>query len=301
VKRLSAALTQKKSYYRSLCELVDEMARLENITVDILVEGNPQPIFEDPNPEDNNKEKGNNFYVEVVDDARFTVQVSLNPDFEFYHADGVRIYLGLHGREAWAHYLRRNSLEVLHSKTITTHPNYNATTRQWQDEAFSFGKLRILESTHLEEAPNTLQRLGQISVEIKRVTRHLRSKPKPVKALDEKTVTQVSEKLLKGKAIENAIRPISTGFREAPIRTYKYQLLAGDKGIPVKFNILYRSRKALQSLGCIPQTPSPEPEVVPIDEVRALRAEVALLKRHLGIKSGESRLWIRSSAVNGEC
>jgi hypothetical protein len=258
---------------------VDEMARLENITVDILVEGNPQPIFEDPNPEDNNKEKGNNFYVEVVDDARFTVQVSLNPDFEFYHADGVRIYLSLDGREAWAHYLRRNSLEVLHSKTITTHPNYNATTRQWQDEAFSFGKLRIckqweflandmltrlyaVESTHLEEAPNTLQRLGQISVEIKRVTRHLRSKPKPVKALDEKTVTQVSEKLLKGKAIENAIRsglqhilschatercarPISTGFREAPIRTYKYQLLAGDKGIPVKFNILYRSRSKL--------------------------------------------------------
>jgi hypothetical protein len=63
-----------------------------------------------------------------------------------------------------------------------------------------------VETTDMEEAPSTLQSLGQISVEVTRVTSHLMSEPDSVEALEEKAVTQISEKLLKGKAIENAIK-----------------------------------------------------------------------------------------------
>jgi hypothetical protein len=199
------------------------MAKVGEIMVDILIDGKPQPVFEDPNPQDTNKDKGNNFYVEVVGDARFEVKVSFCPDFELFDADGVLVYPRLDGRSRWNHFLDRQYLQSHRSTTISKHPNYNATARQWQDEAISFRKLHLrkhrkhladnmltrlfaVETIDMEGAPNTLQRLGQISVEVKRVKQQLLSEPESVKELEEKTVTQVSEKLLKGKAIENAIK-----------------------------------------------------------------------------------------------
>jgi hypothetical protein len=199
------------------------MAQHEKVTVDILIDGKPQPIFEDPHPQDNNKGKGSYFYVEAVDDARFTVKVTLSSDFELFEADGATVWLSLDGRKGWGHHLSRTSLSYLRSATFWTQPNYNATARQWQDEAFSFGKLRLgkqrvfladnmlislyaVESTDTEDAPAGIQSLGQICVDVERVTRRLLSNPIPVKAEEEKAVTQVSEKLLKGKAIGSAIK-----------------------------------------------------------------------------------------------
>jgi len=277
------------------------MAQHEKVTVDILIDGKPQPIFEDPHPQDNNKGKGSYFYVEAVDDARFTVKVTLSSDFELFEADGATVWLSLDGRKGWGHHLSRTSLSYLRSATFWTQPNYNATARQWQDEAFSFGKLRLVESTDTEDAPAGIQSLGQICVDVERVTRRLLSNPIPVKAEEEKAVTQVSEKLLKGKAIGSAIKPISTGFSQAPVRTHESIPLAGSKGIPVKLNILYRSKKALQSLGCIPRTPSPEPELAPMEEVRALRARLALLERGLETKTEApgSVIDLTSAVANG--
>jgi hypothetical protein len=56
------------------------------------------------------------------------------------------------------------------------------------------------------EAPSRLLDLGKIYVGVKRVFSTPISKPIPVKGLEEKTVTEVTEKLLKGKAIETSIK-----------------------------------------------------------------------------------------------
>jgi hypothetical protein len=140
---LAAAFIHKGSSHRTLRKSADEMAEHNNITIDILIDGEPQPIFEDPNPQDNNKAKGNNFYVEVVDDARFTVQVTLGHNFDMFDVDGVLVYLGFDGKAGWTHYLKRQDLQTHRSKKFSTQPNYNAAAGQWQKEAFSFGKLHL--------------------------------------------------------------------------------------------------------------------------------------------------------------
>jgi hypothetical protein len=119
------------------------MAKCNDVTVDILVDGTSQPIFEDPDPEDNNKEKGDNFYVEAIEDTRFAVRITIDSGFGLFGADGVLIYLGLDGPAKWHRYLDKASLVRFRSTTFDSLPVWDLVSDTWENGAFTFAKLRL--------------------------------------------------------------------------------------------------------------------------------------------------------------
>ena len=113
------------------------------------------------------------------------------------------------------------------------------------------------------EKPDQFTKLGQIDVMITRSTMVLLAVPRPAwdKDGEEERVKEVSEKTLKGRAVENSVeyghrnprnRPhSSTDHRlitgatvpEQPLVTDDPHSIDGPMGEPIEFRFLYRSRR----------------------------------------------------------
>ncbi|KAL8828045.1 MAG: hypothetical protein Q9191_002816 [Dirinaria sp. TL-2023a] len=146
---------------------------------------------------------------------------------------------------------------------------------------------------------SSIASLGKIEVNVRRV---INMPPGPAIYLKSEQlhhISEVSEKMLKGKAITNTVECADPLPCSAPAYRHDYRHMSAPQGEPLVYTILYRSRRTLQMLGCIARTPSPESE--DIDEGRAavgnaarereiqdLRARLALLERNGRVKAEPS-------------
>ena len=161
--------------------------------------------------------------MEAIDGLPFTVKISFYSHFRLYDAHGVLVHLWLDGPAKCHHFLNNSRLELARSTTLKSLPVYDASTDQFENVTFAFGKLClydyktpqlnfsptglfVIESLYTDEAPARLLDLGNICVRVKRIIAVPLSQSVPAKGSEEKAVTEVIEKLLKGKAIENSIK-----------------------------------------------------------------------------------------------
>ncbi|MCJ1363319.1 hypothetical protein MMC16_002426 [Acarospora aff. strigata] len=132
---------------------------------------------------------------------------------------------------------------------------------QWKKALFSFGQVEIVEHDELPDDidPEKGMQLGTIKLTVYRA--HMKRRPVPVAYVKDAgfiPVDQTSEKILKGKAIENNIRYVDGHVIPQPSpHTHDYSAMKGWKGKPLIFTFHYRSHRALQILGCIPRPQSP--------------------------------------------
>jgi hypothetical protein len=84
----------------------------------------------------------------------------------------------------------------------------------------------VVESNDIAEPPSTFKHLGEIRVSLYRVYQTPLTIPKERPIVKTGTVTQVSEKLLKGQAIENSIRwdyPFNHKLKDIEMKPQDYR------------------------------------------------------------------------------
>lgn len=261
-------------------------------------------LHHDPDDDPSSDPRTRQRYIESKTGETFTVKVSVHKGFELSTMgldDAVHITIYYDGQaRGWYTDLTVATILLEWSKgkpaehTFSHVSNFCQVTQQWKQGATSFGALDTKETIDSQTSLSDVQNLGRIQVEVGRVHRIPRSTPIRATKASQKPVTEVTEKILKGKAIANTVRVIDElPGREPPPNEYKHRPIHGEHGLPLIFNIFYRSRHTLQMLGCIPRTPSPEPETAtptsPVtsreQKVRDLRAQLALLEGAGNVKA----------------
>ncbi|KAL8698139.1 MAG: hypothetical protein Q9201_006731 [Fulgogasparrea decipioides] len=186
-------------------------------------------------------------------------------NFHWAHCDAVRVfiqfdseprplYLDIDRKEAFGGRLNRRSV------TFSYRTMRDDATGQWLKAYYSFGELGVKEASDSKVSLLQITRLGQIRIWYQRIT-YGPEVDRPVSAYgDPGRISEVSEKMLKGQSIENTIKPTNVVKSTPPPLTCIRGLpLPGHLGQEAVIVVLYRSRKALQMLGCIPRSPSPAP------------------------------------------
>lgn len=279
------------------------MDHFQGITVEVISNGQALDFYEDPDAAEPEEICARHHYIEAVAGSTFQVKATLTPEFKFYTMkaeDAVQILVNIDGCSSLQVLRTKKYLQGKFSTGKTVEEpfigprHFCMQTKQWMLRDYSFGNLILKEAQDPGTFVKEAQKLGRILVTVKRVK--LEKGPAwgqnktPIA-----TINEMPEKALKGRPIETIIgfanaRPAS----EPPIQ-YEYPTsIGGEAGKPTVFNIYYRSRRALQMLGCIPRSPSPEvqkPEdeaIAPgdaVQEVRDLRARLAILERNLEVKA----------------
>ncbi|CAF9915506.1 MAG: hypothetical protein ALECFALPRED_010231 [Alectoria fallacina] len=283
------------------------MHPFRGLSVEVTTQSGPLILHHDPDDDPSNEPCTRQRYIEAVTGATFKVKVSVHKNFDLStleYDDAVHIVIFYDGQKrGWYTDLTRATIVHERSKgkpaehTFSHVSNFCQETQQWKLGATSFGALDMKDTFDFHTSLSDVQNLGRIQVKVARVHRILRLTPIRATKGIQKPVTEVTEKILKGKAIANTVRVIDElPGSEPPPTQYDHRPIYGEHGQPLIFNIFYRSRHTLQTLGCIPRTPSPEPEIAtPISavtsreqKVRDLRAQLALLEGAGNVKSESS-------------
>ncbi|MCJ1286542.1 hypothetical protein MMC26_005888 [Xylographa opegraphella] len=241
------------------------MVHRKGVRVEIISQGKCLPIYTDPAPDNSAIQCERHAYVEAVTGVRFSVKVTLTDRFLMCDGDGVEVHLAYDGGEPRVVFCQQEYFFLCHrnhSFDFGEYPQYDIQSQQWKHPEFIFQDLHLQDSTSTTPLlAETVKKLGSIEVTVKRVKRDRRVFTCPENYTQQSGgLDQVSETLLKGKAISNTIKSVAGPSCAAPLENpWCFASLPGQPGLPIKFHILYRSRKALQMLGYIPRTPSPQP------------------------------------------
>ncbi|KAL8941400.1 MAG: hypothetical protein Q9211_001841 [Gyalolechia sp. 1 TL-2023] len=270
------------------------MATFKGATFEILSANQPCPIYDDPDAPDNEDRFTRQKYIEAVTGATFIIKVTLDRDFRFASSDAVRIMFTLDNMpRSYYEDVRRRDIRSGEKRSVRLEcmQKYCLRTHQWQRGYLSFGKLEIKETTDSAVSPNELKNLGRIRVSYQRI-KYGQTRDQRSIYHDTERVSEVSEKVLKGKSIENTIEYVTPPWKghcsprssfvnlvesAPPDRSYvEGRTLPGSAGEEVTVNFLYRSKSrrhifgklpsfltyrpgTLQMIGCIPRSPSPAP------------------------------------------
>ncbi|KAM0803445.1 hypothetical protein BDR22DRAFT_886811 [Usnea florida] len=299
------------------------MDHFQGITAEVVSNGQVLDFYEDPDAAGNEENRARHLYVEAVPGTTFQVKVTLTPKFNLYEMkaeDAVKILVDIDGRNNSARFkritkkdLQRNfSTREIFEYTFVGPKHFCMQTGQWMQSDYSFSNLILKETQDPGISVKEAQNLGRVRVTVTRVT------VKRVPAYARKktpiaTVNEIPEKALKGRPIETIIRQVdyidicgltakvscpsfanARPISEPPLHYKHSTSIGGEAGKPIVFDICYRSRRALQILGCIPRSPSPEVSNPTdestaagdaIQEIKDLRARLAILERNLQVKS----------------
>ncbi|KAL8721794.1 MAG: hypothetical protein Q9225_001594 [Loekoesia sp. 1 TL-2023] len=189
------------------------MAAFKGATFEIISGGKTCPMYDDPDGNDAEDSFTQHKYIEAVTGAAFEVQTTLNADFDFATCDAVRLTVNLDA--AVGQYLDIKRKDGLvepgqkRSARLASIIRYSSKTGQWQKGALTFGKLEIKETSNSNPSPNDMKGLGQIQIRYQRVVFHgVRENQMMAYCIPDR-VSEVSEKLLKGKSVENTIESAS--------------------------------------------------------------------------------------------
>ncbi|KAL8693643.1 MAG: hypothetical protein Q9218_001553 [Villophora microphyllina] len=290
------------------------MAKFQSATFEIISEGQSLPIYDDPDADDLQDRFTRQKYVEAVTGATFEVKVTLDPSFDLTGCDAVRMSVRFDnsGYNFIADISHEDArLGIRRDARRDSESRYNSKTGQWETAMFTFGKLDISELYHRATAknylaygyseeestesaisPEVLKGLGMIRISYRRI-RYGRSYDNSASySRGHARVSEVSEKTLKGQSIENTIDMTKVSASRKPQAYIEPIPVLGRLGQEVTMNIMYRSRRTLEMIGCIPSTTrqssttqaaARSPTAATLDvqgEMRALRARLAELENN---------------------
>lgn len=119
------------------------MAERHDIRVEISINGLSQPIYPNPDSEDESFPSQEIYYTEAIPDAKFRVKVTLAKNFSMKGAEGVKVDLCLDGGEKWHYFLSKSKHGAELSASFAYFPLYDPKTREWKKAEFSFGRLLV--------------------------------------------------------------------------------------------------------------------------------------------------------------
>ncbi|KAL9639196.1 MAG: hypothetical protein Q9164_001089 [Protoblastenia rupestris] len=227
------------------------MDLLGGISVKVTSNGQTLEQFDDPDADESLGGSSRSRYIEVVTGATFQVEVCLLDNYDTSHLkdeyDCVVVTIRFDGQERG----RQLFLDKAH---------LNAERRAYRQPKAVFSAnntvnpitgetSRAEETTDKKVAPHQLKGLGSMKIIVQQVRRTKSNITFKENAAQGDKIDEVSEKMLKGRAITNTIMFVK------------------------RWKVLM----SLQSLGCIARSPTPEPELR--EEVKKLRARLALLER----------------------
>lgn len=209
------------------------MGGFKGVNVQIVSGGEILKLYDDPDAEPEQDPRTRQRYVEAVTGATFKVRVTLSKHFRLHDLmpdDAIRLSIKYDGqglewyvdivvkdiRQTWNEGERKEY-------DFTTLPSFCNHTQQWKQGDTCFGVLNTSEALRLSPAtPSTdygadenagagmsvddVKDLGRLRVKIWRVHRTKRAVPRPCSMRTQGPVTEVSEKILKGRAIGNIVR-----------------------------------------------------------------------------------------------
>ena len=210
------------------------MDPFQGVSVEIISNNRPLPIYDDPEEsEDTNQSTPSNVrqhYTEANTGAEFSVNVTLDKGFDLrglgaegmisilMQIDGISEQRKTYSREDLKRKLQRGSSSTA-SFSSTRHFDHQQKT--WRRHRFTFTNLnkgRRSRSPHIRMADYRLEEtsastitvdraktLGCIEIQVGRVTRQPLHVPQARRTDAYPHVTEVSEKALKGRDIENTV------------------------------------------------------------------------------------------------
>ena len=199
----------------------------KGVEVEVISNGQPLPLYDDPEETEHDKSRTRQNYIEAVTGATFSMKVTLNRLFEMGHCDAARIIVSFDGEErGWyrdvkrGHKLKHRPLEE-RQVIFSGITQYCEDSGQWRHGKLSFGKLiiskcgritlgiksniasSVAETMGSRASPLQVQKLGQIRLSVVRVRHEKSTKPSSRDFLNR--IGEVSEKAMKGRAIANTI------------------------------------------------------------------------------------------------
>lgn len=136
------------------------MAERHDIRVEISISGQSQPVYANPDPEDENSPSQETYYTEAIPDAKFRVKVTLAKNFSMEGAEGVRVDLCLDGGKKWYNFLSDPRHGGKLSTSFAYFPVCDPTTHEWKKGEFSFGRLLVGKCGKTEYNENTADGVG---------------------------------------------------------------------------------------------------------------------------------------------
>ncbi|KAK5271219.1 hypothetical protein LTR96_003043 [Exophiala xenobiotica] len=269
------------------------------IDVRVLVDGQPLVEYHNPDGEVEHDQKLTR-YVEVKGGQKFSVRMALMPGFEFRHAPLVHsrfrvdvngCYTLMNVEYSECDTYKGTLGKALERKFVCT-PWKDESPGTWHNYEFEFGALGVGEESPLpaDLSPSEIDLLGSLLLTVYRGKPQKLDKPYVFDEEMPKIVTELPERLLKGKEIKNNMQFSSRTPASSPsVRYHDYIPIKGNNGRPYEFVFLYRSRRILQNLGCIPRSPSP-----PADPALMLQRTEDMLRI---IKQRERELNLRNMAL----
>ncbi|KAL8756837.1 MAG: hypothetical protein Q9199_002647 [Rusavskia elegans] len=191
------------------------MAHYGGVTVRVITNDKLCPMYDDPDADGHedpfSESSPPQKYIEAVTGAKFAVVVTLDPHFQYGDCDAVRAKVYFDGTS-------RNHGTKLHLKSkdanggslkkrtmrFSSLTSYCPQTAQFQKGNLTFGELKMNETSDSTHSLSEVKDLGQIRVVWKRA--YLGEETvRPPRTDRIRKIPEVSEKLLKGKAIENVV------------------------------------------------------------------------------------------------
>ncbi|KAI9882472.1 MAG: Structural maintenance of chromosomes protein 3 [Watsoniomyces obsoletus] len=242
------------------------MVNIKGIEIRVISNGQPLTEYDDPDRESATEDGPLVKYIEAIPDAKFSVQVSIGPEFQYFRSDGVSVRPCIDNLKIRNKFVgSRDRGKVLNLKSVKYHCKQSGL---YKEADLAFGTAVVVEGSdsRQEFSPTDVKNLGKISLVLVRARQsRCSSSHHGLKAQDIKGL-EVPEKILKGQTVTNVLKMVNEKTIAEPLSNSYSTPIKGHHGRKFHVEIYYRSRRALQLLGCIPRDPSPPVLVEEEDE-----------------------------------
>lgn len=217
------------------------MLPFQGVSVELQSNGKTLPLYDDPDHDSHQSPRKRQQYIEAITGAAFKVVVTFTQDFPLFHLspyDAVRTSINYEGRSTswYRDFTTTNLIQLWRKRRPVQHvfshiSRFCSDTQQWKSGESTFRALKTSECIqapvpHGRDMINSLAEdsmdsatslaemkgIGKISVTVHRVHRIKRAIPRRSIVGHQKPITEVSEKVLKGKAIANTVQQVSVSY-----------------------------------------------------------------------------------------
>ncbi|KZF21398.1 hypothetical protein L228DRAFT_249210 [Xylona heveae TC161] len=239
------------------------MAILEHVEVRIKLTSNDTylPEYDTPNEHFKSSETTVEKYIEAQTDAKFEVEIRIDPKFRWHGAKALRIILRLDGGSLLSHswYHDKKSLGELPFVRVINKMKFRQ-PNGFSKTNFSFSSIAIDESLDIgsAELAKTAAKMGLIQVQIIRLKElHYLGRAELGAPKKGSALTKGPKELLKDAHISHSVK-LCNEVPSTPFGEWIHSPLSNIHGKPLTFNFRYRSRFCLDVLGILKMTPPPE-------------------------------------------
>ncbi|KAL8794893.1 MAG: hypothetical protein Q9195_002605 [Heterodermia aff. obscurata] len=176
------------------------MALMPGLKVEILTNGRALPMYDDPDVLDHSPDSHTQ-YIEATTGAKFMVRVTVQDGFAWGDCHLVRITAFFDGDSGWVRDIRAQKAVA----KFSTVSRWCQASSQWKSGTLGFGSLEMKEATDIVPDFSRLSDLGKIRITGQRFYYSVHQPPTTQTNHKDSRISEVSEKVLKGKAISHTV------------------------------------------------------------------------------------------------